>query len=199
MALVAGLDPGVGGAIAIYDTDSRDLAYIMDIPYWHEAVGNKRRRRLDYTALVEMCDTMGVMGVELVVMERVGGRPGQSASAGFSFGEAVGLIYAALWHAEIVIEKIPPARWKKALGVPGKAGGKDSAAQKAAHGSIMAKVEQLFPRHRDAFRTQRGKFLMDRADAAMLAKYAGDHIWATMPTGSDIATTLGLQKGVIIW
>lgn len=199
MALVAGLDPGVGGAIAVYDTVSRDLSYIVDLPFWYEAVGAKKRKRLDKVALQELCDTLSVMGVELIVMEAVGGRPGQSASAGYSFGFAVGLIYSSLFHAKIIIESVPPTRWKKLMNVPGKAGGKGKSEKQQAHGSIMLRVEQMFPNHRDAFRTPRGKFLMDRADAAMLAKYAGDHIWATMPVGGDIEAKLGARKGQITW
>lgn len=199
MSLVAGVDPGVGGAIAVYDTESRTLAFIEDLPFWHEAVGAKKRKRLDKTALSELCDNLFTLGVRLVVMESVGGRPGQSASAGFSFGFAVGLIYSSLFDAKIIIETVPPARWKKMLGVPGKAGGKGASEKKEAHGSIIAKVEQLFPEQRDLFRTPRGKFLMDRADAALLAKFAGDHVIKTMPTEKDIEVKLGTMKGCVAW
>lgn len=196
MTLVAGLDPGVGGAIAVYDTESRDLFDVMDLPFWFEAVGTKKRKRLDYTAMQEMAQMLNVMGVELIVMESVGGRPGQSASAGYSFGFANGLIYASLWHAGIVIEKVPPQRWKKMLNVPGKAGGKGQAAQKEAHGSIILRVEQIYPAHRDKFRTARGKYLMDRADAALLAKFAGDHVLPTMPMEQ---IDKSINKGDITW
>lgn len=196
MSLVAGLDPGVGGAIAVYDTVSRDLFDVMDLPFWYEAVGNKKRKRLDYTAMQEMAQMLSVMGVELIVMESVGGRPGQSASAGYSFGFANGLIYSSLWHAGIVIEKVQPQRWKKMLNVPGKAGGKGAAAMKEAHGSIILRVEQIYPAHRDKFRTAKGRYLMDRADAALLAKFAGDHVLPTMPMEG---ISKNIQKGDITW
>lgn len=199
MALVAGLDPGVGGAIAVYDTVSRHISFVEDLPYWYEAVGAKKRKRLDKVALQELCDNLYAIGVELIVMEAVGGRPGQSASAAYSFGFAVGLIYSSLFTAKIVIESIPPARWKKALGVPGKANGKGKSEKQEAHGSIIAKVDQIFPHNRELFRTPRGKFLMDRADAALLAKFAGDHIYATMPAGGDVEAKLGARKGSITW
>lgn len=179
----------------MYDTDTRDLMCVMDLPFWYEAVGNKKRKRLDYTAMQEMAQTLAVMGVELIVMESVGGRPGQSASAGYSFGFANGLIYSSLWHAGIVIEKVQPQRWKKMLNIPGKANGKGKAAMKEAHGSILLRAEQLFPKHRDLFRTPRGKFLMDRCDAAMLAKFAGDHVLPTMPMSG---ITTDIHKGDII-
>lgn len=199
MALVAGLDPGVGGAIAVYDTESRMLAFIEDLPYWYEAVGTKKRKRLDKTALQELCDNLQVTGVELCVMEAVGGRPGQSASAGFSFGLAVGLIYSSLFHAKIVIESIPPARWKKQLNISGKMKSKGGDVAKAAEGAIIKRVEELFPEHRALFRGPKGKFLMDRADAALLAKYAGDHVWATMPMGGDVEKRLIERGRALTW
>lgn len=180
MALVAGIDPGTNGAIAVYDPSTRQLVSIEDLPFWYMTVGKKKRKRIDPVGLMEMFDMLCMMGVQLVVLEAVGGRPRQSASSGFVFGYTVGMIYMSCMHSKIMVETVPPQKWKKILGVPGKAGGKDSAAQKKAAGEIVNRANELFPRNRDMFRSDRGAWKMDRADAALLAKFGGDHVLRTM-------------------
>jgi hypothetical protein len=180
MTLVAGIDPGTNGAVAVYCTEIRRIVSVIDIPTWFQTVGAKKRKRIDNLALMEMFDTLKMMGVELVVIEAVGGRPRQSASAAFVFGYTVGLLYSGCMYHQLMIETVPPQRWKKVLNVPGKQGGKDASAKKQAQGDIMNRVNELFPNDRDLFRTERGAYRMDRADAALLAKFGGDFVWATM-------------------
>lgn len=188
MALVAGIDPGTNGAVAVYCTDTRRVVSVEDIPTWHQAVGKTKRKRVDPIGLMELFDTLNMLGVELVVMEAVGGRPRQSASAGFVFGHVVGMLMMCIMYSKIMVETVPPQRWKKMLGVPGKAGGKDKTAaqKKEAQEAIMARANELFPHDRDKFRTPRGAYRMDQAEAAMLAKFGGDHVLPTMgPLKSD--------------
>lgn len=185
MTLIAGVDPGTNGAIALYDTDTRRLNGLYDIPSWYQSVGTKKRKRIDALGLMELFEMLNILGVELLVIEAVGGRPRQSASSGFVFGYTVGVIYMAAMYSKIMVETVPPQRWKKMLGVPGKVG-KSAAETKKAQGDIMNRVSELFPHDRDAFRGVKDGFKMDRADAALLAKFGGDHIWHTMPKGLDI-------------
>jgi len=177
MALVAGIDPGVSGAIAIYCTDTKTLLSVEDIPTWYETVGKKKRKRLDTLALTDLFDMMKMLGVELVVMEAVGGRPRQSASAGFVFGYTVGVLYSSILHAKIMLETVAPQEWKKLLRIPGKANGKDKDEKKKASGDIMRRVAELFPNDTDKFKGPKGGYFMDRADAAMLSKFGGDYLW----------------------
>ncbi len=183
MPLVAGIDPGTNGAVAIYDIESKRTISIQDIPSWYQTVGKKKRKRIDTIALMELFDMLNLMGVELIVLEAVGGRPRQSASAGFVFGYTVGLIYMCAMYSKIMVETVPPQKWKKVLGVPGKQGNKDKDAKKQAEGDIVNRANQLFPHDRELFRTERGALRMDRVDAAFLAKFGGDHVWRTMQAG----------------
>jgi Holliday junction resolvasome RuvABC endonuclease subunit len=194
MPLIAGIDPGTGGALAVYDTDTRTVVSVEDMPVWWELVGKKKRKRLDFVAVMELFEGLNMIGVELVVMEAVGGRPRQSASAAFVFGYTVGLIMAAAMYSKIMVHTVPPTRWKKALSVPGKAGGGDSAAKKAAQGSIMKRADELFPHDRDKFRTERNAYRMDRAEAAMLAKFGGDVVLATLPAISDVELKMAYRN-----
>lgn len=176
MALVAGIDPGTSGAIAIYCTDTKAVVSVEDIPTWYETVGKKKRKRVDTLALMDMFDMMKLVGVELIVLEAVGGRPKQSASAGFVFGYTVGLLYMSAMYSRIMLETVPPKEWKKLLKVPGKAGGKDKEEKKQAQGDIIKRVAELFPNDTRQFQGPKGGYYMDRADAAMLAKFGGDFI-----------------------
>lgn len=180
MTLIAGVDPGTSGAFAIYDTETRRITSIHDIPTWYMSVGKKRRARVDCLGLMELFELLGLLGVELLVLEAVGGRPRQSASSGFVFGYTVGLIYMASMYSKIMVETVPPQRWKKVMNIPGKKnqGSKDD--KKKADGDIMNRVSELFPHDRELFRGKQDGFKMDRADAAMLAKFGGDHVWHTM-------------------
>ena len=180
MTLIAGCDPGVSGAISIYCTDTKRILCVYDIPNWKETVGKKQRTRIDTIGLMELFDTLKMLSVEMIILEAVGGRPKQSASAGFVFGYSVGLIYMAAMYSKIMVETVPPKEWKKLMKIPGKAGGKDAKAKKQAQGDIMRRVAEVFPNERELFVGPRGGFYMDRADAALLGKFGGDFIYPTM-------------------
>lgn len=190
MTLVAGIDPGTNGAVAIYCNDTRRIMSVYDLPHWFQTVGKKKRKRLDPVALSELIEMLPIIGVELVVMEAVGGRPQQSASAGFVFGYTVGLIYMACMMHGVMVETTPPQRWKKQMNIPGKAGGKGKDAKKQAEGDIINRVNELFPLDRSLFRTERGAYRMDRAEAALIAKFGGDYIMPTMRPLSDVELRL---------
>lgn len=186
MTFVLGVDPGNNGAFAIYDTETRRLVGVEDMPIWFQSVGRRKRKRIDALALAEQFDMYEMLGVELVVMEAVGGRTGQGAAAGFVFGYGVGLIYMAALYSRLVIETIPPASWKKIMNVPGKANADASA--------IIARADELFPHDRHLFRGERGGKKVDRAEAAMLAKFGADHVLHTMGTTTDAELKLAYQR-----
>lgn len=186
MTLILGVDPGASGAFAIYDTVSRRIVSMEDMPVWYQTVGKAKRKRVDGLALADQFDTYSMMGVELVVMEAVGGRPRQSASAAFVFGYGIGLIYMAALYSKIVIETVPPAAWKKLMNVPGKQNGSDD--------DILARADELFPEDRHLFRGDRGGKKIDRAEAAMMAKFGAEHVWHTLGQFTDAELRLAYQN-----
>ncbi len=186
MTLIVGVDPGGNGAFAVYDTETRRIVSIDDMPVWYQTIGKKKRKRVDGLALADMFDTYEMMGVELVVMEAVGGRPRQSASAAFVFGYGVGLVYMAALYSRIVIETVPPAAWKKLMNVPGKQNGTDD--------DIMNRADEMFPYDRHLWRGERGGKKIDRAEAAMLARFGADHVWHTIGQFNDAELRLAYQK-----
>lgn len=186
MTLILGVDPGATGAFAIYDTVSRRIVSMEDMPVWYQTVGKAKRKRVDGLALADQFETYAMMGVELVVMEAVGGRPKQSASSAFVFGYGIGLIYMAALYSKIVIETVPPAAWKKLMNVPGKQSGSDD--------DILARADELFPEDRALFRGDRGGKKIDRAEAAMMAKFGAEHVWHTIGQFTDAELRLAYQN-----
>lgn len=170
MALVVGVDPGSRGALAIYCSESRRLVDVSDMPTWQQLVGKNTRARVDILALSELFDGYDLLGVKLTMIEEVGGRAKQGNM--FAFGYGVGLLYAAAFFSGIPFETVPPATWKQRMRVPGKSKADDSA--------IMAKANEMFPLDRDKFRGPKGGKRVDRAEAAMIAKYGADHVLGTL-------------------
>jgi hypothetical protein len=186
VTLVLGVDPGAHGAFAVYDTTTRRLVGdVIDTPLWFQTVGKRKRPRIDTLAIADMFDVYVMMGVELVVMEAVGGRGGQSAVAGFAFGYTVGVTYMAAFYSGIVIETVPPGTWKAVMNVPGKSKADDSA--------ILARADELFPHDRQQFRGPSGGKKIDRAEAAMIAKFGGDTILPTLTATPGVELRLAYR------
>lgn len=171
MSKVLGIDPGLSGALAVYDDETGALD-ILDMPTWMQTVGKTKRKRID---AVELRDTMEVLaeaGVQLAVLEAVGGRPKQSASAAFVFGYTVGLVYMACMNVRLPIETVPPGSWKKIMRCPTDDDG------------IAYRADEIFPNHTHMWRGKprlikgemRQAIWHDRAEAALLAKFGCVHI-----------------------
>lgn len=180
MTLIAGIDPGASGAVGIYCTDTKELMGVHDLPFWFQLVNKKKRKRIDPIAMMELFEMLLMLDVRLVVMEANNNRPGQSAQSGFSFGYTTGLIYMACMYSKLMVETVPPQRWKKLMNVPGKATKGTKAEQKVAHDAIVMKASEIFPKNREMFMGAKGGFKMDRAEACMLAKFGGDFIYPSM-------------------
>jgi len=168
MTYILGIDPGANGAFVIYDDETRRIVEVKPMPTWNAQVGKGTRKRVDALALADMFDMYQVHGVNLAVLEAVGGRGKQPGSAGFVFGFGVGLVYMCLVYSRIPIETIAPQTWKAFMRVPGKMKADDTA--------ILQRAGELFPHDRDHFYGPRGGKNVDVAEAAMLAMFGGDHI-----------------------
>lgn len=148
---VLGCDPGLFGAVALWD-DALDALAIRDAPTASVVVGRSKNRTVfldaEYARLVRELDP------QAVVIEQVGGIRGQSASASFNFGAGFGLLrgFAAMFGAPVYF--VAPNAWRAALRVPA---GKDGSRLRAG---------QLFPRYAGLFARAKDD---GRAEAALLA------------------------------
>jgi hypothetical protein len=186
VTLILGIDPGAHGAFVVYDMATRGMIDVKRMPTWTQLVGKTKRQRVDPLALADMFDVYGMMGVDLIVMEAVGGRGKQPGSSGFVFGFGVGMVYAFTVMAKIPVETIAPHTWKAMLRVPGKMRADDSA--------IIQRAGELFPYHRHLFVGPKGGNQVDVAEAAMLAMFGGDHILKSGVVTLDPAHDLAYRK-----
>jgi hypothetical protein len=178
--LVLGIDPGLTGALCLY---GEGVFIVRDMPIYKQQVGKRLRARVDMLALADMIDEFAVLGVEIAVLESVGGRPGQSASAGFVFGYTVGLLAMGLMNARIPLETVSPQVWKKAMKMPGKALRVQADGVEKVHrddknavDQIRIRGDELFPEYTSHFRGKQGGLKVDRIEAAALALFGYRHV-----------------------
>jgi hypothetical protein len=175
--IVLGVDPGGNGALALYRPNAAPIpgppgTDIMITPHklmvWDmptrkvQTTKNKFKVELDLRALSDLAKMLvDSYGVQRVVIEKVGGMPGQGS--GFTFGWNCGVVHMAFVAHGLVPELVSPGQWKKDAQVP------------ADKKQAVACADATFEEHRDLFRvphaTQKGKFVVrsDRAEAALIA------------------------------
>jgi hypothetical protein len=179
MALVLGIDPGTSGAFALYSTDTRSVVgEIIDTPVWYQTVGKKKRKRVDAVGITEMFDTTLLWAWTLSSWKRwaVGVRRTRRMLS------LLGTAWASsTWPRSTRASSWTPCRPRRGNNTstcPGKSKADDSA--------ILARAEELFPDAREQFRTKRGGKRIDRAEAAMIAKFGGDFIYDKTDPARDI-------------
>lgn len=182
--MILGIDPGATGALALY---APGILQIDDMPTFSMTVGKTTRKRVDAPALAELIDTYKLMGLELAVLEAVGGRPRQSASAAFVFGYSVGLVYMALINARVPVETVPPQTWKKLMKMPGKRkGGQKAAVEKEYLDAIKVRATELLPDAGQHFYGPRGGARVDRMEAACMAVFGHRHLLGNGQRTTDV-------------
>lgn len=149
---IAGIDPGLSGAICVFDVD-KGMLTILDMPTVEVQSGKTMKRRLSEPMLAEL---LRPHGIEHCVLEQVGAMPGQGVTSMFSFGQTYGAIRGVLAGLQIPITLVTPRKWTSDMKVKG---GKDANRQRAA---------QLFPAYASSFSRVKDD---GRADAALLAHW----------------------------
>jgi crossover junction endodeoxyribonuclease RuvC len=150
---VAGIDPGLDGAVfflALHDPADSEA---VDLPIHLLLRGGKKKRELD------VLDTLALLSNRPIVhafLEQVGPMPGQGVSSVFSFGKTYGVILGVIAAHAIPLTLVAPVSWKRALNVP-----------KAKDGA-RARASQLLPAAAQQWSLARHH---GRAEAALLALY----------------------------
>ncbi len=152
--MILGIDPGISGALATWDGESLT---VVDMPTYERPAGarNTMRRFIDEPALVRWIHDHALLA-DALVLEQVGGRPGQSGHSAFVFGRGVGVIMGAALLMGLKVEEVHPARWKGALSVPS-----DKSGARARASELMPAWCNLWRRARDD----------GRAEASLIAYY----------------------------
>ncbi len=149
MVRILGIDPGLGGALALL-TAAGSLE-ISDMPCHEIDRGGKHKRQVDVAALASLIRDARPSHA---VLERVGAMPGQGVSSMFAFGRSVGQLEGIIAALAIPISYVTPQTWRRALAVPG---GKDGSRLRAS---------ELMPGHAANWHRKRDD---GRAEAALIA------------------------------
>lgn len=153
MSIVAAIDPGLGGGIALIRVgDGRpELVALADMP----VLSITGKHIVDGRKVWELL--MGFVP-SVVVIESVSARPGQGVTSMFTFGRALGAVEAAAQIVGAPIERVTPQVWQRAMGVMGVADPRGRA------GELMPAAREHLARRKD----------IGRADALLMALW-----WAT--------------------
>lgn len=157
-----GIDPGLSGAISIYDVD-KDTFIIHDMPTTQVEVIKKGGKKSDKTFLMEnqIVEILKPFKDEetLIIIEDVHAMPGQGVTSMFNFGKYYGILLGIISALKIPSIRVAPRTWKAIMM-------KDMPKDKNAS---VIKASQLIPKV--SFYTKRGKALDGQAEAALLSIY----------------------------
>jgi len=151
MSYVIGIDPGISGAIAVFDWYTKKLVEIIDMPTLEVESGKTKKRHISAVSLANYL--VGFTDTHIVI-EKVGAMPGQGVTSMFNFGRSAGIIEGVVAALEMPNTYVAPATWTKAVG---RAAGKDASRMRAM---------ELFPSKADLFKRAKDD---GRADAALIA------------------------------
>jgi crossover junction endodeoxyribonuclease RuvC len=151
MSYIIGIDPGISGAIAIFEDGK--LYSVIDMPTLKIASGKTMKSHISAIELVDILDGWSP-NLAHVVIEKVGAMPGQGVSSMFNFGRSAGIIEGVVAAMHFPSTYVTPAVWTKAVG---RAAGKDASRMRAM---------ELFPTRAELFKRAKDD---GRADAALIA------------------------------
>lgn len=150
--IIAGIDPGKSGALAITYPDGAvqvwDVPVIKlrgkEVPAWQEWQRS-------------WASAFDFAGVDLVVIEDVSARPGQGVTSMFTFGRTLGFVHALAVASGASVQTVTPAVWKGKLGL-----------LNSSKGASREKATAIYPRSVGLL----GRVKDDgRAEAILLAHY----------------------------
>ncbi len=160
MTRIIACDPGVHGAVALYDGTS---VSVYDYPIYTVTRKSKKlgkevttnRTHYDIPKLVELIKSLNPTEA---IIEEVSARPNDGSVAGFSFGKGFGLLLGIVHTFGCTVNQVRPAIWKKALGLATGSTKNDS--------RLLAL--RLFPELAEDLKLKKYE---GRAEAALLAHY----------------------------
>lgn len=151
-----GIDPGLSGAIASYDTDTGALD-VHDVPTYELVRNGKKKREVDLHSCARIIDAMAKPAGSSILVEQVGSMPGQGVSSVFAFGKVYGILLGISAATFAPLDTVTPAVWKRAMGVTSS---KDGSRAKAS--ALLPRYSGMWSRVKDD----------GRAEAALIAIYA---------------------------
>jgi len=150
--IIAGIDPGKTGALAITYPDG--AVQVFDVPTI-KLRGKEVPGWMDWQR--SWSGAFDFAGVNLIVIEDVSARPGQGVTSMFTFGRTLGFVHALAVASGASVQTVSPAVWKAKLGL-----------LNSSKGARREKATSLYPRSVGLL----GRVKDDgRAEAILLAHY----------------------------
>lgn len=150
--IIAGIDPGKTGALAITYPDGAVM--VFDVP-------TVKLRGKEVPAWMEWQRSweaaFAFAGVDQVVIEEVAARPGQGVTSMFTFGRTLGFAHALAVASGASVRSVTPSVWKGKLGL-----------LNSDKGASREKATALYPRKAHLFSRVKDD---GRAEATLLAYY----------------------------
>lgn len=146
-----GVDPGLTGAVACYDTDL-DALVVRDMP---TAKSHQNKTNLLDAELARLIRSLAP---DQAVVELVHAMPRQGVTSTFNFGVTSGVIRGVLATLGVPINYLTPQEWRRLARVPGRGGPENK-------GASRIRASQVFPSHAELFALVKHH---NRADAALL-------------------------------
>ena len=156
--IVFGIDPGVSGALSIYE--NKKLKEVIDMPTMSE--GKKNKKQINAAQLsLEIKQRINGSSETVVVIEHVTAMPGQGVTSMFNFGQSFGVIKGICSALTLPIYFVRPVKWKKHFNLIGSS--KDASRTKAI---------ELFPSFSNDMAKKKDA---NKADAILIGRYFLDH------------------------
>lgn len=152
MTLFIGVDPGLHGAIALYNPDAACPLQIKDVPTHELTVNGKKRLQIDKHKLSLLLRYPAARAF----IEDVHSMPKQGVASSFKFGFVAGCIQQAVVDAGFELVLVPPQVWKRRFNLTSD---KDAS---------RARASELLPAHAHLWPLKKHD---GRAEAALLALY----------------------------
>ena len=149
--IVMAIDPGLSGALAVFDGD--DLIAVVDMPT-HELTRNGKAKR--QIAAADLAGIFTQHDPRHVIVEKVSAMPGQGVTSMFSFGRSLGVIEGIVAAYDIPVTYVTPGVWTKGIG---RGAGKDAS---------RARACELYPSHQKSFARVKDD---GRADAVLIGAW----------------------------
>lgn len=156
--IVFGIDPGVSGALSVYE--DKKLKEVIDMPTMSAGKQNKKQINAAQLSL-EIKNRINGSTEIAVVVEQVSAMPGQGVTSMFNFGQSFGVIKGICSALTLPIYFIRPVKWKKHFNLIGSS--KDASRTKAT---------ELFPNFSDHISKKKD---LNKADAILIGRYFLDH------------------------
>ena len=157
--IIIGVDPGLSGAIALYDTKSKRILEVFDMPIQSNANGTKKFA--SGAGIGERLRNYNSEEFIGAVVEEVAARPGQGVVSMFSFGFSTGVVTGVIEGMGIKVHRVQPAVWKMLMGC------------NFTKDLSRLRAKGLFPEQKEMFERKKDD---GRAEACMLAKF-GERIF----------------------